>query len=125
MLEDIERIEVISGPGTTLWGANAVNGVINIITKKVGIRSFGGNSLLSYGSNNTFRGNAAVNGKTGIVNYDIAYSFFDTKGINEAISSFPNADRDGYQQNNLQTGVGIHPAKNIFLLYNHLSGISR
>jgi iron complex outermembrane receptor protein len=32
--EDIERIEVISGPGATLWGANAVNGVINIITRK-------------------------------------------------------------------------------------------
>jgi iron complex outermembrane receptor protein len=31
--EDIERIEVISGPGATLWGANAVNGVINIITR--------------------------------------------------------------------------------------------
>jgi iron complex outermembrane recepter protein len=33
LLEDIDRIEVISGPGATLWGANAVNGVINIITK--------------------------------------------------------------------------------------------
>jgi iron complex outermembrane recepter protein len=33
MLEDVERIEVISGPGATLWGANAVNGVINVITK--------------------------------------------------------------------------------------------
>jgi iron complex outermembrane receptor protein len=33
MLEDIERIEVISGPGGTLWGVNAVNGVVNVITK--------------------------------------------------------------------------------------------
>jgi iron complex outermembrane recepter protein len=33
MLEDVERIEVIRGPGAALWGANAVNGVINIITK--------------------------------------------------------------------------------------------
>jgi iron complex outermembrane receptor protein len=33
MLEDVERIEVVSGPGGTLWGVNAVNGVINIITR--------------------------------------------------------------------------------------------
>lgn len=36
MLEDIDRIEVIRGPGAALWGSNAVNGVINIITKKAG-----------------------------------------------------------------------------------------
>ena len=33
-LEDIDRIEVIRGPGATIWGANAVNGVINIVTKR-------------------------------------------------------------------------------------------
>lgn len=34
LLEDVERIEVIRGPGATLWGANAVNGIVNIITKR-------------------------------------------------------------------------------------------
>jgi iron complex outermembrane receptor protein len=36
LLADVDRIEVISGPGATLWGANAVNGVINIITRPAG-----------------------------------------------------------------------------------------
>src|SRR5438270_318029 len=55
MLEDVERIEVISGPGATLWGANAVNGVINVITKPAtatrgGLASAGiGNRERGYG----------------------------------------------------------------------------
>jgi len=36
LLDDVDRIEVIRGPGATIWGANAVNGVVNIITKKAG-----------------------------------------------------------------------------------------
>ena len=48
-LEDIERIEVIRGPGATLWGANAVNGVVNIVTRHS--RDTRG-TLLSFGTGN-------------------------------------------------------------------------
>jgi len=56
MMEDIDRIEVIRGPGATLWGANAVNGVVNIITKSsadtqgVSLNAGGGTQEQGFGS---------------------------------------------------------------------------
>lgn len=57
MMEDIDRIEVIRGPGAALWGANAVNGVINIITKN-SAETQGG--LVSGGGGNQERGFGAL-----------------------------------------------------------------
>jgi iron complex outermembrane receptor protein len=61
--EDIERIEVISGPGATLWGANAVNGVINITTRKS--QDTQGPSVDVGGGNLEQRGNAQYGGQIG------------------------------------------------------------
>lgn len=56
MLDDVERIEVVSGPGATQWGANAVNGVINVMTRNAAqtqgllLEAAAGNELRSLGS---------------------------------------------------------------------------
>src|SRR5882762_1125498 len=59
LLEDVDRIEVISGPGATLWGANAVNGVINVITRRATETQ---GTLLVAGAGNLERGAAARQG---------------------------------------------------------------
>lgn len=62
LLEDIDRIEVVRGPGGALWGANAVNGVINIVTKSA--TETQGTSLTVSGGNETRYQASARNGGT-------------------------------------------------------------
>src|ERR1700704_5919841 len=77
MLEDVDRIEVIRGPGATLWGANAVDGVINIITKKAKATQ---SAVVTAGAGTEERaaGGARYGGKVGDNTYFRAYTkYFD------------------------------------------------
>jgi len=77
MLEDVDRIEVIRGPGATLWGANAVDGVINVITKKAKSTQ---SAIVTAGAGTEERaaGGVRYGGKLGDNTYYRAYTkYFD------------------------------------------------
>lgn len=127
-LNNIERIEILKGSQSTLYGSDAIAGVINIITKRPGTKKINGNLSAAYGSYETFRGNAGINGRTGIVEYNAAYAVHTTNGINEAVSQNNSTatDKDGFDQQNVQLSFGIRPNDKIqvqpFFRYNNSKG---
>jgi vitamin B12 transporter len=108
-IDQIERIEILKGSQSTLYGSDAIAGVINIITKKPGSKNISAAGTVSYGSYNTFKGNAVVNGSTQKVDYNIGYTYFKTDGISEAADKTGNSnfDKDGYKENSFNASVGI------------------
>jgi vitamin B12 transporter len=107
-LSQIEKIEILKGAQSTLWGSDATAGVVNIITKKDGSKMISPNVLLSYGSYGTFRGNAGINGKTGKFSYNLNYAHTNSRGFSAAYDSIGNKnfDKDRFTQNNFQANLG-------------------
>lgn len=85
MMADIERIEVIRGPGAALWGANAVNGVINIISKSAAATQ-GGMASVSAGKEEQVTGELRYGGEAGEVGHWRVYGkgFSRDAGLIEA-----------------------------------------
>ncbi|MEI6165712.1 MAG: TonB-dependent receptor [bacterium] len=120
-LQNIERIEVLRGPQSPLYGADAIGGVINIITKK-GAGPVGGEVSAEAGSFNTFNEKAAVRGGTSNYNYSVGVSRQDSDGISSAAEKNGNPEKDGYRRTELSSRLGWTPADefeaNVILRWN-------
>lgn len=101
-INDVERIEICKGAQSTLYGSDAVAGVVNIITVKSDIsKPFEGKATVTAGSFNTYKANVQVYGKLDKFTYTARYAKLKTNGISSAndVTGTGNFDKDGYDGN--------------------------
>ncbi len=107
----IERIEVLRGEQSALWGADAIGGVINIITKS-GDSTPVLNARAEYGSFNTKSFNADLNGGSKLYSYSLSGNYLDTDGTNIARTG---AEKDGYDSAALHFKGTVSPTSTVDL----------
>jgi iron complex outermembrane receptor protein len=109
VIEDIERIEVIRGPGAALWGANAVNGVINIITRRA--KETQGWQAVALGGNKEQTGSLRYGSTLGEQAHYRAYAKFFNRGelldVGRRLTGDPaEAGNDAQSNDNWRSGRG-------------------
>jgi vitamin B12 transporter len=105
---DVERIEIIKGPQSTLYGSEAMAGVVNIITKK-GAGKLKADLNVEGGSFATVKTAGSVSGGTDRTNYRLSATWLDTDGIPIAKNgSVPN----GYTNTSVSAKLGANPTDN-------------
>jgi vitamin B12 transporter len=118
-VDNVERIEILKGSQSTLYGSDAIAGVINIITRKSGSKPFTFSGAADYGSYNTRRINTAISGVNKYFDYNIGYTHYATDGFSEAqqpYNSTTKFDKDPYDQNSVQANFGFRAAKGLRVL---------
>lgn len=119
---ECERIEILKGAQSTLYGSDAVAGVINIFTKKGNaIKPLAVTASLNAGSYRTFRGLAGINGSFSKGYYNFQYTRLKSNGFSAAYDKEGKGfDNDGTNQNNLLGNLGFNLSKNLMLKFRAL-----
>ena len=108
----IERIEVLRGAQSTLYGSNAIGGVINIITKD-GRDGLGGEMYVEAGSFETFRGAASIFGGDERLSSRISISGVTTRGFSSADEAAGNIEDDGFESFSISSKSRYAPFDNL------------
>ncbi|MBJ7500135.1 MAG: TonB-dependent receptor [Sphingopyxis sp.] len=112
LVGDIDRIEVLRGPQSILWGSQAIGGVVNIVTASPE-KPLEGSFDLEAGSRRTVNARAAIGGRTGPLAWRLGGQRFSTDGISSHAKAFGGAERDGYRNHNLSGRAELTLADNV------------
>lgn len=104
---NVDRIEILKGPQSTLWGTDAIGGVVNIVTKRP-VNGFGGNAFAQGGSFGAFRGGAAVHGAQDRYDFRLSVTGSSMEGISKADERNGNVEKDGYDSTSVSAVGGLN-----------------
>ncbi|WP_237099559.1 TonB-dependent receptor plug domain-containing protein [Nitrospina gracilis] len=104
--DNVERIEILRGPQSTLWGGDAVGGVINIVTRK-GTGAPSHRFSFEGGSYATFKETFSTQGAFDEFDYAFTASRTDAEGFSSANERNGNTEKDGYNNNSFSLRTGL------------------
>jgi len=107
--QEIERIEVLRGPASALYGSEAIGGVVQVFTRR-GEGGMTPHLSAKIGSFNTREVSGGVSGGTDMLSYALSASSFDTDGFNISRGPLQNPDRDGYSSRSSSGSFQLRPA---------------
>lgn len=114
MIYNIDRIEIVRGPQSTLYGSEAMAGVINIITNR-GSGKPGVNFSGVGGSNGFYKGSISAGGSSGILRYSAGIAKLKTNGISAISKKYGSTENDGHENTSASARLGLDIMDNINL----------
>lgn len=114
--DNIERIEVLRGPQSTVYGSDALGGVISIITKN-GEGPAKASFSAEAGSYDSFIERASAAGGNAALNASLGVSRQDLGGVSSARSTLGNPENDGFENTAVSAKIGSSPVENLDLTY--------
>lgn len=105
-IDQVERIEIVRGPRSAVYGSDAIGGVVQIFTRS-GKRGVQPSLHVGYGSNKTWERRAGISGGDNDTSFNLSVSSEDTRGIDRTTYplSGPDSDRDAYRNNSVNLSL--------------------